>query len=473
LRPNETTNDFSSIKLDANYRLNDNLRFKAGLSVREYDFSTYELGRYTSNPLTRDENAAGAIQTTINANIGQYALTKTVEGITYLIPDLDKIRATFGYDCNCVNQYGNFTLNSTNSSSRGNTRTAIENTSSAYVQTDFNGSLGGMPYRGNLGVRYVETELTATGYFAVAPVTVSRSYKDTLPSFNFTIEPIDNLFVRLAAAKTMSRPTLLSLAPGGSINTTSNTITTGNPYLDPTRSDNLDLSFEYYPDKDTLFSLAFFKKDIRSYIQRSIIQGTLTSFGFNETELGETTSGQIYDMTTPINSPGGELQGFEISLQKPFTFLPGFLSKTGGIVNFTNVESDITYIITPSLTAPVTRKEKLLGLSPQSYNLTFYYEGDKLSGRVAFAHRDAYISQLNPGSSADFWGKNSTDNVDAQLSYELNKRVTFVLEGVNLTNEPDSRYISYNTAQGNKVDDLVYEWAESGRQFFLGVKYRY
>jgi iron complex outermembrane recepter protein len=199
----------------------------------------------------------------------------------------------------------------------------------------------------------------------------------------------------------------------------------------------------------------------------------LADFGFSETQLGETIPGTIYNLTTPINTPGGELKGFEISLQKPFSFLPGFLSKTGGIVNYTNVDSEITYIITPSLTAPVTRKDKLLGLSPTSYNLTFYYEGDALSARVAFAHRDGYISQLNPGSSADLWGKNGTDNVDMQISYELNKRVTIVFEGINLTNEPDDRYIAYNTPQGNKIDDLVYEWAESGRQFYLGVKYRY
>jgi TonB-dependent receptor len=473
LRPNETNNRFATLRLDGRYELNDNLSFKFGISGREYKFDTYELGRYTTNADTRDENAGGVIQTTINANIAQYALTRTVEGTTFLIPDLDKIRSTFGYDCNCVNAFGDFRVNSTNSSSRGNTRSAFEKSDTAYWQADFKGSIAGMPYRGNLGVRYVETDLSASGFIGTLPVTVTRSYEDTLPSLNLNIEPMENLFIRFAAAKTMARPTLLSMAPGGSINTSSNTITTGNPYLDPTRSENFDLSFEYYPDKDTLFSLALFKKDIRSYIQRSITQGTLADFGFSETQLGETIPGTIYSLTTPINTPGGELQGFEISLQKPFSFLPGLLSKTGGIVNYTNVDSEITYIITPSLTAPVTRKDKLLGLSPTSYNLTFYYEGDALSARVAFAHRDGYISQLNPGSSADLWGKNGTDNVDMQISYELSKRVTIVFEGINLTNEPDDRYIAYNTPQGNKIDDLVYEWAESGRQFYLGVKYRY
>lgn len=473
LAPNSTVNTFGTAKIDAKYLLNDNITLRFGAASREYNFDTVQGGRYTTNANTRDESASGLIQATINANIAAYSVTRTVEGVTFLIPDLDKIKSTFGYDCNCTNGFGTFTVNNINSSVRGNTRTATEKSNTSYIQADFNGSIVGMNYRGNIGVRSVQTDMTAVGYFGLTPTTVSRSYKDTLPSLNFMLEPRENVYVRFAMAKTMARPTLLSLAPGGSFNSTSNTMTTGNPYLEPTRADTMDFSVEWYPDKETLLTVALFKKDIKSYIQRSVTQKTLGELGLNASDFGETDPNQVYDITTPINTPGGELKGFEIGLQKPFTFLPGILKNTGAMFNYTNVDSEITYIITPSLTAPVIRKDKLLGLSPVAWNFTYYYEDDRFNARISFAHRDGYISQLNPGSSALYWGKNATDNVDGQFSWNVNKHFSLVFEAINLTNEPDSRYIVYDTPQGNKVDDLVYEWAESGRQFYLGVKYKY
>lgn len=489
LAPNRTVNDFTTKKLDAKFVVSDNLTLKFGMASKTYGFETVQYGRIMPHaPNTRNEFAnplppstdaiynviTNPIQNVINGDIAGYSQSVNVQGVNFLIPNLDKIRSKFDYNCNCINQYGVFTVNNINSSTRGNTRTATEQSDSMYLQLDYNGTVFGMPYRGNIGQRWVKTKLTATGYFALTPTTVTRTYKNNLPSLNFMIEPYENVYVRFAAAKTMARPTLLSLAPGGSFSTSANTITTGNPYLDPTYADTMDLSFEWYPEKNTLMTLAFFRKDIKSYIQRSVVTGSLQDFGFDPASFGETEANATYTLTTPINTPGGKLQGYEIGIQKPFDFLPGFLKNTGFVANYTNVDSEITYILTPSLTAPVTTRNKLLGLSPVAYNFTLYYEDDTFNARVAYAHRDGYISQLVPGSSASFWGKNATNNIDAQVSWNINKNFTLVLEGINLTNEPDSRYISYDLpATGVKVDDLVYEWAESGRQFYLGLRYKY
>jgi outer membrane receptor protein involved in Fe transport len=102
-----------------------------------------------------------------------------------------------------------------------------------------------------------------------------------------------------------------------------------------------------------------------------------------------------------------------------------------------------------------------------------YYEGNALSGRIAASYRDGYLSALAPGSSADFWGKHETLNIDAQLTYKINKQLTLVLEGINLTNEADDRYIAYDTAQGNTAQNLLYDYGTSGRQYYLGLRYKY
>jgi iron complex outermembrane recepter protein len=479
LRPQNVTNEFKTSKIDAKFDINDNLTLKAGFSTKRYDFNSVEYGRYTTDPNARNENASGAIVAEIQNDLttggGKYYETVTVAGNTYLIPDLDAIRSTFDYDCNCVNQWGQFQVNSTNSSSRTNTRVAQETDDAYFVQLDFRGELGSIPYRGNIGTREVETSLKATGLIGTTSgfqlTTVERAYKDSLPAFNVMIEPWENVYLRFAAAKTMARPTLLSLIPGGgSVNVNANTITTGNPALDPVRANTLDFSLEWYPDPDTLFSVAWFKKDIKSYIQQRQTQGLLADYGYNPADFGEAAD-VVYTVTTPVNTPGGELKGYEISLQKPFTFLPGLLANTGGLVNFTHVESEIEYYT--SATATTTTRADLLGLSPNAWNVTLYYEGEALSGRIAFAHRDGYLSQLNPGSSADFWGKNETFNIDAQVTYNINNNLTFILEGINLTDEADDRFIAYNTAQGNTAQDLLYDYSKSGRQFYVGLRYKY
>lgn len=485
LRPQLVENEFSTVKLDGKFDLNDNLTFKAGYQVKDYSFYSEEYGRYTASVATRDENAAGAIQTAIDGDLtagtGKYYQTVTVAGTSYLIPNLDAIRSDFNYDCRCVNSSGSFLMNKDNSSSRTNNRLATERDTGWFVQADFRGDLGTMPYRGNIGLREVTTDLSATGYIGVAATpgnptgaqltTVERSYKDSLPSFNFMIEPLENLYVRIAAAKTMARPTLLSLTPGGgAISVGANTITTGNPYLDPVRANTMDLSVEWYPDKDTLLTASVFQKQIKSYIQSRTQPFKLSELGYNYADFGE-TSDETYNVTTPINTPGGDLKGYEISIQKPFTFLPGFLSKTGGIVNYTHVESQIEYYLTPGATT--TTRANLLGLSPEAWNVTAYYEGDVLAGRVAFAYRDGYISQLSPGSSADFWGKNETFNIDAQMTWKVSKNLTLILEGINLTDEADDRYIAYNTVQGNTAQDLLYDYAKSGRQYYAGFRWKY
>jgi TonB-dependent receptor len=485
IRPQSVDNLFSTTKIDFNYALNDTFTFKFGTSKKHYDFTSTELGRYTTNPATRDEAAnnfqSAGLNALLNGDIAKYSTTVSLAGNTFLTPNLDLIRSTTAYDCKCVNSFGVFTTNATNSSSRTNNRDAHEQDTSSYVQTDFHHDIAGIPIRGNLGVRYVETAQQATGLVGKGSTsvltTVSRKYSDTLPSLNVSAEPVDNLFVRFAASKTMSRPTLQSLSPGGSITTSTQTISVGNPYLNPIRANTLDLSFEWYPDKDSLYTISFFEKDIKTYIQTQVRSETFADLGFDTSLLSGTSPAQdgstVYTVTQPINTPGGKLQGYEVNLQRPFTFLPGFLQHFGGILNYTHVDSKIQYVIASTATSVTYREANLDNMSKESWNATLYYEDGPFSGRVAVAHRSPYISIVLPGSGADFQGKNATTNVDAQATWKLNRNFTLVFEGLNLTDQYDDRNDQYNTAQGNTGQNLLLDYSHPGRQYYAGIRYKY
>ncbi len=99
-----------------------------------------------------------------------------------------------------------------------------------------------------------------------------------------------------------------------------------------------------------------------------------------------------------VNTPGGPLDGYEVNFQSPFSFLPGFWSRFGVLANYTHVKSEITYITrvdNPNTAANelLTQTANFTGLSPDAYNLTLYYEDEKVSARVSAAHRSGLSAQ--------------------------------------------------------------------------------
>jgi iron complex outermembrane receptor protein len=152
---------------------------------------------------------------------------------SWIAPDLDKLKK-LGYDCNCINANGDFRLSVLNQ--LGAMRQITEKDTAFYIQGDFDYDIFNIPVRGNVGVRYVKTDQSATGPlqhrqrdhdrsrrpsarsrkpFRPTPSRpTSRQYTNTLPSLNISAQPVDNFYVRFAAAKAMTRPQLPNLTPG-------------------------------------------------------------------------------------------------------------------------------------------------------------------------------------------------------------------------------------------------------------------
>ncbi|TAD85536.1 MAG: TonB-dependent receptor, partial [Sphingomonadales bacterium] len=77
-----------------------------------------------------------------------------------------------------------------------------------YIQANIDGNLGSVPVRGNIGLRYADTEQGSTGTIAGGINSVSASYDNWLPSMNLAFEVAEDTFIRIAAAKTITRPRL-------------------------------------------------------------------------------------------------------------------------------------------------------------------------------------------------------------------------------------------------------------------------
>jgi iron complex outermembrane recepter protein len=458
MRPNLTHNSFDNVTADLSFELNDTFTLNGGLGWKKYDFDTFEARRFSSSeaavPLP-----AGTTVAQISKLFSGFGKGLSIPGATptsWITPDLDAIASLLGINCNCVNQYGDFRLDVANS--RGNNRVIEETDKSAYAQLDFTTQLFGRPLRGNLGLRYVKTSELASAFVGANYVSIGQDYTDTLPSANLTLEVQPNFLVRLAAAKVVARPRLTDLTPGGTLTTQTQTLTNGNPLLQPFRAKNLDLSFEWYPDKETLLSLGLFYKDIGSFVQTLITTKPYSDTGLPLSLLPPSqTAATPYTVTAPVNTDGGKLKGVEFSVQRPFSFLPGFWSHFGGIANYTRISSKINYVLTTSAAGSTFTQADLVNLSPTAWNLTLYWQNDKISARISEAYRDRYLSTV-PGGSGN-------DMRDFEATYNVSKALSFVFSGVNLTDQVDDRWISSTRNSTESYDHF-------GRQYFIGARYK-
>jgi len=156
----------------------------------------------------------------------------------------------------------------------------------------------------------------------------------------------------------MSRPTLNFLSPGGTLTLTGTqpAANIGNPDLQPFRSNNYDLSVEWYPTQGSLLSTAFFYKSVKNYIQRLQVVEPYADTGLPISLLG---AGQ--DANTPFlvtsyqNTPGGFVKGAELNYQQAFTFLPAPFNRFGSLLNYTHVSSETTYYLAAVQNASVLK----------------------------------------------------------------------------------------------------------------------
>ncbi|CAN5418040.1 TonB-dependent receptor [soil metagenome] len=469
IRPNAVENQFTTAKGYGEYVVNDSFTLKAGVDYRRFQFDSE--GQYrTSETVVQTLTAQQLADVSkVFSGFGRNLDMPSGNATSWLIPDLDKFIATYDIYSNT----GIYALSSTtNSSARGQFIQVDEKDTGAYVQADFNFTAFGLPWRGDAGVRYVKTDQFSTGYGAVGTsiqlISAERTYDMWLPSANLAVDLTDTIVGRLSAAQTISRPSIASLTPGSdvAIQGANRSLNTGNPFITPTKSDNVDFSLEYYPDRDSLFAFGVFYKKINSFVQTLPQSIAFNQLGLPLTLLDNTTAlpTDLFNVTQPVNSPGGSLKGFELNAQKRLSFLPGWMENFGVQANYTFVDSDITYLTSLTQGAPVIN-ETLVGLSKNAANVTLYYETDKFSIRGSAAYRQGYLTSVPGADGNTVAGSNETLNFDAQASYQITEALKVSVEGINLTDEFNDQYVD--------ATDRLNVRTHTGRQVFVGLRYTF
>lgn len=343
-----------------------------------------------------------------------------------------------------------------------------EQTKAIYFRAGFNTDVGQFPLFGNLGVRYVKTKTSSTGYLNNPPdaqvnfsqITLPGEYDDTLPSLNINLGLDEQTLLRFAAYKSIGRPELTVLSPGIRLNYNLNledgyagTADIGNPDLAPIRSTNLDLSYEWYYRDNNMFSLALFQKQLDSVI-----------FTDAEQRVDVEIDGQLFSAIQPQNQQGTKIKGYELSMQHAFSELSGLLAYTGIAFNYTYTAED-----TGNFDAEGDEIGRR-GLSKNSLNLVTYYDDNAFSIRLAYNWRDDFVRRESVAL-----GFNRPDvlpeiekargQLDLSANYKLTDALKISFSAVNLNNSKAVRFM--------KHEALVNYIGSVGTRYNLGIAYRF
>jgi len=337
-----------------------------------------------------------------------------------------------------------------------------EKTKAVYTQLRFGFDHLKYPVDGNVGVRWVKTDMTAHGYTVFknnAPVIpagysvvgpaipniasfsarqdVDNSYDNILPSLNLRLKASDQLQFRAAFASALSRPDFTqlqaytSLSQGASTtnNTATQTLTvnsvtrdgtaSGNPRLLPTTAKQFDVTAEWYFAPAGSVTLALFDKRLKD-----IIVNQLSNFQVPDVAGTQ----QNFTVTSPVNGAKGTARGFEIAYQQYFDKLPGLLSGLGVQANFTFVDSK-QKLYNPVFSAYCSSTGgavnlnlnmngcdtdgrtfgnlPLQGMSRRSYNLALMYDKGPVSSRLAYSWRSKSLQSVNANGTNGSDGTNT------------------------------------------------------------------
>jgi TonB-dependent receptor len=346
---------------------------------------------------------------------------------------------------------------------------------SAYLQANFDGTLGSMPYSANVGLRVIRTNLGVTqrlsgdpGAYGTEPADVGaqvtrRSYKDYLPAANFALDLTDSLKFRLGFSKNMMPLDLstwggglqlnysLVETPQGPLFRVAAGSSSGNPNLDPWRSKNYNASLEYYINPTSMISLALFRINVQSFIKSgSVIDCTLPD------EDGVVRN-HCVTITEPIQGTGNSILGMESDSRQGFTFLPGFLSKTGMEINATYAPSD------SGETDLAGHKIPFQDNSTKSGNFILWYQDDRFQARVAYNYRSRRaVSEDVGGITGMEMYEAPQKYLDASVSYKIAKTAEVFVDGTNLTNEYQRYYLVWPDQPGHSN--------YSERMFMVGIR---
>lgn len=325
---------------------------------------------------------------------------------------------------------------------------------------------------GNVGVKVIQTKIRVRQNLTGATVAYGdtnidtgdffdgNKYTDVLPTVNLQWNVNDRLKLRAAFAETMIPLDLGNYGGGLSISTADSSGPTaanpnasprgvrqvtgasssGNPGLNPWRSNNYDAAIEYYLGRATLLNVGVFQLDINSFVTTQ----TINDGQFPD---ADGVVRRTVPFTRPVQGEGGSLQGVEVGAR---VALSDFLETDSFIRNF-GLDANYTYSDSSQRNRDLTgEKLPFFDNSREQVNAALWYQDERLQARIAYNYRTPRLSGTYLSGAVN--GENrfipifqdATQYVDANVTFAFTDNFSIYANGSNIFGEIEKYYYQFD-----------------------------
>jgi len=285
----------------------------------------------------------------------------------------------------------------------------------------------------------------------------SGNYTKAFPSAHLTHDILPNLKARLSWSNSFGRPALSNSFPSETNNDLAQTLTISNPSLKPQTAESWDSALEYYFEPIGSLSATWFHKTIKDYFVNGVLSGTVGS-GSDNGYNGEYSG---YTILTSANLGTAIVQGWELSYQQQFTFLPGLLKGLGISANTTILDTHGNF---GSTTA--TRKTgEVPGFVPRTSNLSLSWRYRKLGTRINLNRTGEFINAYTATGSGRNQYTLQRTVVNVGAAYQFRPSVSLSVDVGNIFNEAQVFY--------RGISDNISEYRIPGITVTVGVSGRF
>lgn len=305
------------------------------------------------------------------------------------------------------------------------------------------------------GVRYEGTDIEIANRGG-NEIRVNELIKnDILSALNITKQLNEHTNLRLAYGRTIARPTFRELALFQSFDFQGDFILIGNPELNRTTIDNIDIRWEIFPKSGELISVSTFYKKFTDPIERAVDPNT-------------------NDLATQIffrNVPEAYLMGTELEFRKKLSFISPALDNFFVGANFAYIHSRVDIaegeLKLIRVNDPGADDQRVMfGQSPYIVNMIFSYNHEEkgLHANINYNVQGDRLSVVSTGGTPHVFER-SRPVLDFNVRKSMGSRWSLRFSATNLL---DSDYAYTHEFKGKTYD---YQRYRLGRTFSTGISF--
>ena len=378
-----------------------------------------------------------------------------------------------------------------------------EDTTAVYVQANYETLYNDVPIRGKIGVRILNTQVESIGLRTELSINRDdpqnlhivdsgrliqtnvgkHDYTTILPSFSFVADIADNRVIRGGLFRGLSRADPADMGYSRSfvqVNDDLSGITnvqdliseangSGNPAYDPLVSWNYDVSFEWYPDEDTILALGLYYKNFVGGFQNVRKMETFHVDGENFT---------VPITVTETNKDRSTLVGIEVTASHRFKNLPEHLDGLGFKLSTNLANSDFEFQDSnygvrgfvdlngqfDKTNEAIVKPGNIPGFSELTISGQLYYQKGDFDGSIIYKYRSKYFQPYTSnGTRLRYVG--DVGVWEARASYEVSEEVELTFSAINIFDAPKTQYFY--------TDDNLGEVNVYGPRVFFGARARF